>query len=69
MLSTLLQAGKLGSLYLTVTHQIIGGENYDTIPRGGVLDQAGQLGLGTLYYDPGAPNGVGQWFAQFDCQR
>lgn len=66
MLSRLLRAGKIDRLYLTITHQILGGRAFDTILRGDVVGNAGRLQMVSLHYDASSPNGVGQWFAQFD---
>jgi riboflavin biosynthesis pyrimidine reductase len=67
MLETMLRQGQLSRLYLTLTHQILGGEWFRTMVTGARLGAAGHLRLQALYYDPDLPGGVGQWFAQFDC--
>ncbi|HET9193805.1 MAG TPA: dihydrofolate reductase family protein [Vicinamibacterales bacterium] len=69
MLETVLRDGSLSRLYLTVTHQLIGGEMFHTLSAGPRLGRAGRLQLRTLYYDPVAPKGTGQWFASFDVRR
>ena len=69
MLETVLRDGSLSRLYLTLTHQLIGGEMFHTLTAGPRLGRAGRLHLHTLYYDPAAPKGTGQWFASFDVRR
>src|SRR5262245_61897527 len=69
MLETVLGDGSLSRLYLTLTHQLIGGEMFHTLTSGPRLGRAGRLQLHTLYYDPAAPKGTGQWFASFDVRR
>jgi riboflavin biosynthesis pyrimidine reductase len=69
MLETMLRQGRLSRLYLTLTHQILGGEWFHTMVTGPQLGPAGHLSLQALYYDPDSPGGAGQWFAQFDCGR
>jgi len=69
MLETVLRDGSLSRLYLTLTHQLIGGEMFRTLTAGPRLGRAGRLHLHTLYYDPVAPKGTGQWFASFDVRR
>ena len=69
MLETVLRDGSLTRLYLTVTHQLVGGEMFHTLTAGPRLGRAGRLQLRTLYYDPAAPKGTGQWFASFDVRR
>jgi riboflavin biosynthesis pyrimidine reductase len=69
MLETVLRDGSLSRLYLTVTHQLIGGEMFHTLTAGPRLGPAGRLQLHTLYYDAMAPKGTGQWFASFDVRK
>jgi riboflavin biosynthesis pyrimidine reductase len=69
MLETVLRDGALSRLYLTLTHQLIGGETFHTLTAGPRLGRAGRLQLHTLYYDAVAPKGTGQWFASFDVRR
>jgi riboflavin biosynthesis pyrimidine reductase len=69
MLDTVIRDGSLSRLYLTLTHQLIGGELFHTLIAGPRLGPAGRLQLQTLYYDPVAPKGTGQWFASFDVRR
>lgn len=64
MLATLLGAGALDRLYLTVVHRIVGGTVFDTLLRGPELGEAGRLRFGSLLYDSA---GDGQWFAWFDA--
>ena len=69
MLETVLRDGSLSRLYLTVTHQLIGGETFHTLTAGPPLGRAGRLHLRTLHYDAVAPKGTGQWFASFDVRK
>jgi hypothetical protein len=66
MLDTMLRQRRLGRLFLTITHQILGGERFSTLSLGAPLGSAGHLQLRTLYYDGALPQGAGQWFAQFE---
>lgn len=66
MLDTMLRQRRLGRLFLTITHQILGGERFATLTGGAPLGPAGHLRLRTLYYDAALPAGAGQWFAQFE---
>lgn len=68
MLDTMFRDGVLSRLYLTITHQVIGGEKFHTLVSGPVLGGAGRLRLRTLFYDAAAPKGTGQWFASFDVR-
>lgn len=66
LLDTMLRQRRLGRLFLTITHQILGGECFATLTGGVPLGPAGRLRLLTLYYDAALPAGAGQWFAQFE---
>ena len=68
MLETALRDRSLSRLYLTLTHQLIGGELFHTLTAGPRLGNAGRLQLDTLYYDPVAPKGTGQFFASYDVR-
>jgi len=66
MLDTMLRQRRLGRLFLTITHQIVGGERFATLTGGAPLGPAGHLKLRALYYDAALPAGAGQWFTQFE---
>jgi riboflavin biosynthesis pyrimidine reductase len=66
LLDSMLRQRRLGRLFLTITHQIVGGERFATLTSGALLGPAGHLRLRTLYYDAVLPEGAGQWFAQFE---
>ena len=68
LIETVLRDGSLSRLYLTMTHQLIGGERFHTLIAGARLAGTGRLQLNTLYYDAAAPKGTGQWFASFDVR-
>lgn len=66
VLHTLLQAKILNRLYLTTTHQLLAGDHFDTLTRGGSFDPALGMRLTSLYFDPHAPTGASQWFSTFE---
>jgi hypothetical protein len=45
----------------------MGGEVFSSLVPGPELGPFGHLRMVSLYYDPAAPTGTGQWFAQFEC--
>lgn len=67
MLETMLMDRMLSRLYLTISHQVVGGEQFHTIFHGSEPGAAGRLRLRSLYYDPPTPAETGQWFCQFEC--
>ena len=66
MLETALRDRVLSRLYLTLSHRVVGGEQFDTILRGGLLGAAGSLRLRALYLDRPAKGEIGQFFASFE---
>jgi riboflavin biosynthesis pyrimidine reductase len=66
MLATMIHSGRLSRLYLTITHQIIGGTDFTTLYHGPQLRLAGRLDLRSLYADSVAATGSGQWYAMFE---
>ncbi len=68
MLATMVAQGRLRRLYLTVTHQLVGGDHFATLFRGPPLTGACSLQLRSLYLDSQQPEGASQWFAQFESK-
>ena len=66
---TLVEAGCLDRLYLTVTHQLLSGTEYDTFTRGSPLSPVRRLRMISLYHDAHAPAGASQWFSVFEPRR
>jgi len=63
---TLLRSRVVDRLYLTMTQQILGGNSYDTLSRGELLEPAQGMRLVALCLDPYAPIGTGQLFIVFE---
>lgn len=63
---TLLSANRLDRLYLTITQQLLGGDEFDTLTRGAAFTPALGMSLVSLYHDPHAPPGAGQLLAVFE---
>jgi riboflavin biosynthesis pyrimidine reductase len=63
---TLLKSRSVDRLYLTITQQILGGDSYDTMTRGGLLEPAQGMHLVSLCHDPYAPNDAGQLLGVFE---
>jgi riboflavin biosynthesis pyrimidine reductase len=63
---TLLESGIVDRLYLTITQQILGGNSYDTLSRGDLLEPAQGMRLVGLCHDPHAPHAAGQLFGVFE---
>ncbi|MBI5040557.1 MAG: dihydrofolate reductase family protein [Gammaproteobacteria bacterium] len=63
---TLVRAGVLQRLYLTLAHRILGGEDFDSLTWGSELHPAPQPRLRSLFYDAYAPDDAGQLLACYD---
>ena len=68
MLDTMIREKQLSRLYLTITHQLIGGLDFRTLLTGPPLADEGNMKLNSLYYELDSPPGSGQFFMQFDLQ-
>jgi riboflavin biosynthesis pyrimidine reductase len=66
VLHTLLEARVLDRLYLTTTHQLLAGDQFDTLIRGSVFEPALGMRLVSLYLDGHAPSGASQWYSVFE---
>ena len=66
MLDTFVRDKQLSRLYLTITHQLIGGKDFRTLLTGSMLGSAGNLKLESLFFESGAPSGSGQFFTRFN---
>jgi riboflavin biosynthesis pyrimidine reductase len=66
VLHTLLKARVLNRLYLTMSHQLLAGEHFDTLTRGDGFDPALGMRLVSLYLDRHVPSGASQWFSAFE---
>ena len=67
ILHTMLLDRVLSRLYLTLSHQLIGGEDIHTMLAEKPLGDTGQLSLRSLYFCPGVQES-GQFFASFEPQ-
>jgi riboflavin biosynthesis pyrimidine reductase len=69
MLDTMIREKQLSRLYLTITHQLIGGKDFCTLLTGLMLGSEGNLTLNSMYYDQNSPPGSGQFFMRFSLER
>lgn len=65
---TLLEANAINRLYLTITQQLLGGTEFDTLTQGPLLSPAPGMSLLSLYHDPHAPEHAGQLLAAFESR-
>jgi riboflavin biosynthesis pyrimidine reductase len=62
----LLSANVIDRLYLTYANRILGGDPFSSIVEGDLMESAVDFKLHSLYYDPSAPDNVGQLFSCYD---
>jgi riboflavin biosynthesis pyrimidine reductase len=68
VLHTLLAAGRLDRLYLTLAQVLMGGDQYHTLTAGPPLTPAAGFQLHELYLDAAEPSGAGQLLASFNAR-
>ena len=66
MLHTMVQDQLLDKLYLSSSHQFLGGEVFRTLLDGDVLTKC-RLKLNSLFYDEASENKCGQFFTSYEC--
>ena len=66
MLHTMLKDQQLDKLYVSNSHQLLGGETFRTLLDGEVLTQC-RLQLNSLFYDTASENDCGQFFSSYTC--
>ena len=66
---TLVSAGVVDRLYLTIACLLLGGNVIDTLTSGKLLSPAQGMQLAELHHDPYAPGGAGQLFGVFEPVR
>ncbi|MEE9356644.1 MAG: dihydrofolate reductase family protein [Methylococcaceae bacterium] len=66
MLDTMIREKQLHRLYLTMTHQLIGGLDFRTVLTGPPLIEECNMTLKSLYFEQDSPSGPGQFFMQYD---
>lgn len=66
MLATMLRDGVLSRLYLTMSHQLLGGDDFHTLLTGSGIGDGGRLRLRSLYFETLSERQNGQFFSCFE---
>ena len=66
MLHTMLEDRQLDRLYISVSHQVLGGQTFRTLLEGETLTHC-TFRLSSLLLDEVSDNGCGQFFAGYEC--
>jgi riboflavin biosynthesis pyrimidine reductase len=67
VLHLLLAGGVLNRLYLSYANRLLGGSPYATVVEGPSLEPAVDMRLNEVYFDPHAPDELGQLLVSYDC--
>ena len=67
MLHTMTADQQLSKMYLSTSHQLLGGDIFRTIIDGSPLNSP-KLQLKSLFYDDSPENDHGQFFSSYECQ-
>ncbi|MGD8752046.1 MAG: dihydrofolate reductase family protein [Anaerolineales bacterium] len=67
VLHLLLAGGVLNRLYLSYANRLLGGSPYATVVEGPSLEPAVDMRLNEVYFDPHAPDKLGQLLVSYDC--
>ena len=65
LLQDMLQHGFVTHFFITMSHQLLGGQAFKTLLNGEPLGGAGHLNLESMYMDVNNSNSLGQWYAEF----
>ena len=65
VLHLLLAGGVLDRLYLTYANRLLGGQSFASIVEGALFEPAVDMKLNSAYFDPHAPDGLGQLFVTY----
>ncbi len=65
VLHLLLAGGVLDRLYLTYANRLLGGQSFASIVEGTLFEPAVDMKLNSVYFDPHAPDGLGQLFVTY----
>ena len=65
LLQDLLAGQYVDRFFMTLSHQLMGGEHYKSLLSGDLLGDNGHLQLVSLYQDEADCNSLGQWYAEF----
>lgn len=69
ILATMLRSDALSRLYLTLSHCVVGGDEFHTLFRGEKLSGLVNLELNSLHYQAASENQAGQFYMSFSRQR
>jgi|TARA_B110000240_G_C13500659_1_gene453726 riboflavin biosynthesis pyrimidine reductase len=68
LLHDLLQGDYVEHLYMTMSHQLLGGHDFKSLLSGSALNDSGRMKLKNMYMDVENSNALGQWYVEFSFE-
>ena len=69
LLQEILTHGYLDRFFITMCHQLLGGEDFKSLIPERLLAEKGNMQLRRLYMDSENSSMLGQWYAEFSCKN
>ncbi len=68
LLHDLLQGDYVEHFYMTMSHQLLGGNDFKSLLSGSALNESGRMKLKNMYMDVENSNTLGQWYVEFSFE-
>lgn len=69
LLQDLIEHNYVHSFYMTMSHQLLGGNDFKSLLSGDALNAAGRMKLENMYLDTESSNALGQWYIEFSFEN
>ncbi len=69
LLQELLVNNYVDRFFITLCHQLLGGEDFKSLIPEVTLEEKGHMELQRLYMDDKSSSMLGQWYAEFSCRK
>ena len=69
LLQDLIAHEYIHSFYMTISHQLLGGNDFKSLLTGDVLNDAGRMRLANMYMDMENSNSRSQWYVEFSFDK
>ena len=69
LLQELIEHDYVRSFYMTMSHQLLGGNDFKSVLSGNTLNASGRMTLENMYMDAENSNALGQWYIEFSFEN
>jgi len=69
LLQELIEHHYVQSFYVTISHQLLGGNDFKSLLSGDALNASGRMKLENMYMDRENSNALGQWYVEFSFEN